>query len=286
MKNAKRIGLRAITQTALLLPLIINVACHSTAGLRGSEPETVTFIAQDGSFSGPKNIAAGRITVRLINEGRDPHHLQLIKLLEGKTADDFIAGVKSDPLRTPSWVRYAGGPNAVVGQETSEATLDLPAGEYVAICQVPDREGNPHLTRGMFKPIRVAHAAPVRGGAPKDSADSVIRAIDFRFNIQQPLRSGRQRIRLVNRGSQPHELLIVQLAPNATLKDFVDSLGPKAFGASPGRPIGGITGLEQDEEGSFPVNLVSGHYGLICFFPDASGSPHFAKGMTTEFDVE
>jgi hypothetical protein len=51
--------------------------------------------------------------------------------------------------------------------------------------------------------------------------------------------------------------------------------------------VGGMTGLEQDQEGSFVANLTPGHYGLICFFLDpASGIPHFAKGMATEFDVE
>ena len=174
----------------------------------------------------------------------------------------------------------------MIGNETSEATIDLEAGEYVVVCQVPDPQGRPHFARGMIKPIRITSGPPSRGGPTKDSADAVVRAIDFRFNLQQPLRAGRQRIRLVNRGSQPHELVVVQLMPNATLKDFVEFLGPKATGLAPGRPIGGLTGLEQDEEGSFPVNLVAGHYGLICFFPDAAGVPHFAKGMATEFDVE
>lgn len=278
--------MRVITSTAVSLVLLISIGCHSKAGLRGAEAEIVTFVAQDDSFSGPKNIAAGRITVRLVNEGRDPHHLQFIKLLEGKTAEDFIAAVEAAPTKTPSWARYAGGPNAVVSQETSEATIDLSAGEYVTICQVPDREGKPHLSRGMFKSVRVTSASSLRKGPPRDSADSVVRAIDFRFNVQQPLRSGRQRIRFVNRGSQPHELVVVELVPNATLKDFVDSLGTKVFGTAPGRPLGGITGLEQDEEGSFPLNLPSGHYGLICLFIDASGTSHYAKGMATEFDVE
>jgi plastocyanin len=275
-----------IWRTALFLLIFINAGCHSKAGLKDSRPDTVTYIAHDESFAGPTNIAAGHITVRLVNEGEDPHHIQFIKLPHGKTADDLIAAIKTASSVTPVWARYAGGPNAVVGNETSEATIDLEAGEYVVVCQVPDRQGRPHFARGMIKPVRVTSGPPARGGPTKDSADAVVRAVDFRFNLQQPLQAGRQRIRLVNRGSQPHELVVIQLMPNATLKDFVEFLGPKAAGPAPGRPIGGITGLEQDEEGSFPVNLAPGHYGLICFLPDAAGVPHFAKGMTMEFDVE
>ena len=281
-----RTATRVIWRTALFLLVFINAGCHSKAGLKDSGPDTVTYIAHDESFAGPTNIAAGHITVRLVNEGEDPHHIQFIKLLHGKTADDLIAAIKTASSVTPVWARYAGGPNAVVGNETSEATIDLEAGEYVVVCQVPDRQGRPHFARGMIKPVRVTSGPPARGGPTKDSADAVVRAVDFRFNLQQPLQAGRQRIRLVNRGSQPHELVVIQLMPNATLKDFVEFLGPKAAGPAPGRPIGGITGLEQDEEGSFPVNLAPGHYGLICFLPDAAGVPHFAKGMTMEFDVE
>jgi hypothetical protein len=275
-----------ILPAVLFLLVLVHAGCHSKAGLKDSGPDTVTYIAHDESFSGPTNIAAGHITVRLANEGQDPHHIQFIKLLQGKTADDLIAAIKTAPSVTPVWARYAGGPNAVIGNETSEATIDLEAGEYVVVCQVPDRQGRPHFARGMFKRVRITSGPPARGGPTKDSADAVVRAIDFRFNLQQPLRAGRQRIRLVNRGSQPHELVIIQLRSGATLKDFVEFLGPKGIDPAPGRPIGGMTGLEQDEEGSFPVNLIPGRYGLICFFPDAAGVPHFAKGMATEFNVE
>ena len=139
----------------------------------------------------------------------------------------------------------------------------------------------------MIKPVRVIEDQRRRRGPTTDHADSVIRALDFRFNVQQPLRAGQQRVRFVNRGVQPHEAVLVQLNPGATLKDFVAFFEPNASGPPPGRPVGGMAGLEQDQEGSFVVKLAPGHYGLICFFVDpGSGMPHFAKGMSTEFEVE
>ena len=120
-----RTATRVIWRTALFLLVFINAGCHSKAGLKDSGPDTVTYIAHDESFAGPTNIAAGHITVRLVNEGEDPHHIQFIKLLHGKTADDLIAAIKAASSVTPVWARYAGGPNAVVGNETSEATIDL-----------------------------------------------------------------------------------------------------------------------------------------------------------------
>lgn len=276
-----------IVLAAILLLILINAGCHRQPALKNSADDAVTFTARDHAFEGPISMRAGHVTMRLVNEGRDPHHAQLIKLTQGKTTKDFIAALKTEPFATPAWAQYAGGPNAVMGHETTEAILDLEAGDYVLICQIPDRQGDPHLAAGMIKPVRVLEDQRRRRGPNNDHADSVIRALDFRFNVQQPLRAGPQRVRFVNRGAQPHEAVLVHLNPGATLKDFVASFEPNASGSPPGHPVGGMTGLEQDQEGSFMIKLAPGHYGLICFFLDpGSGMPHFAKGMSTEFDVE
>lgn len=273
---------------ALLMIMFMNTGCHTAPlTLTDSAAETVTFVARDHAFDGPDNIRAGHVTIRLVNQGRDAHAAQFIKLTPGKSAEDFIAAMKAEPLTTPEWAHYAGGPNVIMANDTADATLDLEAGDYVLICRVSDRQGTLHLAFGMMKPVRVMEGPRKRRGSPTDPTDSVIRAIDFRFNVQQPLRAGRQRVRLVNRGTQPHEAVFVQLTPGATLKDFVASLEPNASGPPPGRPVGGMALLEQDQEGSALVTLTPGRYGLLCFFPDpATGMPHFAKGMATEFEVE
>lgn len=271
----------------LLLLMIAGAGCQTRPGGTDLSRDILTLIARDHAFEGPTTFSAGRVTIRLENRGQDPHHVQLIKLTQGRTAEDFVAAVTADPTATPEWGKYAGGPNAVMGDETAEATVDVDPGHYVLICQIPDRQGIPHLLRGMIKPLRVVEDSRKRTRQPNEPADSVIRTLDFRYNVQQPLRAGRQRIRVVNRGAQPHEALLVHLNRDATLKDFVAFFEPNAPGLPPGRPVGGMTGLEQDREGTFVVKLTPGHYGLICFFLDpGSGMPHFAKGMVTEFDVE
>ena len=279
--------MRGIVYATILTLIVLNAGCHTRPALTHSSDDAVTFTARDHAFEGPESMSAGHITMRLVNQGHDPHLAQLVRMTRGKTAKDFVAALKADPLATPAWAQYAGGPNAAMGNETAEATLELEAGEYVLICQVPDRQGRPHFASGMIKPVRVIEDQRRRRGPTTDHADSVIRALDFRFNVQQPLRAGQQRVRFVNRGVQPHEAVLVQLNPGATLKDFVAFFEPNASGPPPGRPVGGMAGLEQDQEGSFVVKLAPGHYGLICFFVDpGSGMPHFAKGMSTEFEVE
>ena len=279
--------MRIMPFVVLLTLISVNAGCHTGRTSTDSADVAVTFTARDHAFEGPASLSAGHVAIRLVNQGHEPHHVQFIKLTQGKTAKDFAAAIKAEPLATPEWAHYAGGPNAVMGNETAEATVDLEPGDYVVICQVPDRQGLPHVAGGMMMPVRVIEDQRKRRGQTNDHADSVIRALDFRFNVQQPLRAGQQRVRFVNRGVQPHEAVLVQLNAGATLKDFVAFFEPNAPGPPPGRPVGGMTGLEQDQEGNFLVKLTPGHYGLICFFLDSgSGMPHFAKGMATEFDVE
>ncbi len=46
-------------------------------------------------------------------------------------------------------------------------------------------------------------------------------------------------------------------------------------------------GLTPGDHALFQMAFVSGHYGLLCLFPDhETGQPHFEKGMTLEFDVK
>jgi hypothetical protein len=91
----------------------------------------------------------------------------------------------------------------------------------------------------------------------------------------------------MNHGRQPHEVVVVKLAPDSTAKDFTAAFEPGASGPPPGIPVGGIVRLEGGEYAFFATNLEPGHYGLICFLPDAeTGQPHLARGMTLEFTVK
>ena len=91
---------------------------------------------------------------------------------------------------------------------------------------------------------------------------------------------------VVNEGAQAHEVVLVKLAPAAKAKDFIAAFEPGAGGPPPGRPLGGIVGIERGARGLFTAQFDPGQYALICFFPDPkTGAPHFAQGMTWEFDV-
>lgn len=245
----------------------------------------VVFIAHDYGFRGPDRIPAGLTTVRVVNQGQDLHHIQFLKLLQGKTAAEFRAAIAADSSRLPDWVEYAGGPNANLPGSRASATMNLTEGDYVMMCWIPDKNGMPHVALGMQKALSVRGGKPTKVSEPRPSI--VIKQVDYQFTLSQRVKSGLQTIEVQNHGTQPHELVVVKLSPGATVKDAIASFEPGASGPPKGQLVSGITGIEKGRRVFFRGEFEPGTYGLICFVPDAvSGRPHFLHGMTTEFTVE
>jgi hypothetical protein len=73
-------------------------------------PSAVTVITTDYSFEAPAELPAGLTTFKLVNQGPSIHHVQLVKLNEGKTVDDFMAALKAGGP-PPKWATMEGGPN-------------------------------------------------------------------------------------------------------------------------------------------------------------------------------
>jgi hypothetical protein len=246
---------------------------------------TVVFVAHDYGFRGPDRIPAGLTTVRIVNEGQDLHHIQFLKLLQGKSAADFRAAIAADPSRLPDWVQYAGGPNAHLPGSLVTATVNLTEGDYVVMCWIPDKQGVPHVALGMQKALFVRGGKPTIVSVPK--AAITIEQIDYQFLLPKRIPAGFHTIDVINHGTQPHELVIVKLAQGATVKDVIASFEPGASGPPKGQLVGGITGIEKGKRVYFTGEFDPGRYGLICFVPDtATGRPHFLHGMTAEFTVE
>ncbi len=256
---------------------------QAVAGPRTDEAPVV-FVAQDYGFAGPDHIPAGVTRLQIVNQGHAPHHIQVIKLLQGKTAEDFRAAIKADPDRFPNWIKYVGGPNAVIPGGDSLATMLLSEGDYLLVCLIPDQKGVPHVALGMLKALSVKGVRPTLASEPK--AGLTITQADFRFSLSGAVTSGTRTIQVKNHGTQTHEVVVVKLDPGATAKDWAAAFEPDASGPPPGTPVGGVVGLEAGDHAFFDVRFEPGHYGLLCFFPDpVTGKPHFAQGMTSEFTV-
>jgi len=269
-----------------------NSAATDTAGAtataaNASAANVVHVVAKDFSLGAPEQIPAGLTTLHLMNEGKEIHQAQIIKLTEGKTYADFEAALKAMKPNTPppSWVVFAGGPNAAAPGGTAAATSTLEPGNYALICFIPSSDGVPHAMKGMMKGLVVTAATAAPAAEPTPT--TTLTLADYKFDFSTPLKSGENVIRVDNAADQPHEVVLVKLAPGKTLKDFqawlpVSDKDPNI----PGMPVGGVVGLVKGQHAFFTATLDAGDYVLVCFLPDSKdGKPHFVHGMVQAIKI-
>jgi hypothetical protein len=262
----------------LCLPL---AACAPKAG--PAVPQHVVFTATEFSFTGPDSIAPGVTTIRLVNAGQQDHHLILGQLAPGKTMADLVAFAQANADAEPPFLKWRGGANGVAHGDSTGSTTDLPAGNYVLICFLPDpTDGKPHIVKGMMRPLTVAGP---RHEAPVPVAMGEIRLKDFTF-VTPPLTAGTHTFRIVNDGPQTHEVQLVRLAEGVTGQQFMAAMAPGSTTPPPGVMVGGPGALSSGLEDFWTVTITPGTYLMVCFVPDtATGAPHVAKGMVHEFTV-
>jgi hypothetical protein len=254
----------------------------AAAPAAAAAPTTATFTAKEYTFEGPDSIPAGLTKIHLVSAGQELHHVSLLKLEDGKTFTDFEAAVKN-PGPPPSWVVDAGGTNPPApGGETSSLEV-LEPGNYAVVCFVETADHTPHFAKGMMRALTVT-ASP-NANMTEPSADVTMTLNDYSFTLSKPLAAGKQMIKVENAAAQPHEVVLVQLAPGKTIEDVgkwvMDMKGPP-----PGKPMGGIPGIRKGRSAFFEANLEPGDYGFICFVPDAKdGKPHFTHGMEQQIKV-
>jgi uncharacterized cupredoxin-like copper-binding protein len=272
--NALAIASVAVTPLASQAP---------AAGTQSSR--VVTVKALDFRFDAPATISAGTTTFKLQNVGKEPHHLWIVRLSEGKTPADFTKAMKSwgSALKMPSWAIDVGGPNTAGSHETAEGTMTLEPGTYMLVCWVPSPDGMLHVMKGMVKSLNVTGPATAAG---EPVPDITLTMDDYSFDLSKPITSGRHTIRFENRAAQSHEAVIARLLPDKTLSQAVTWLNAGQAGPAPVVLLGGASGLAKGRHMFITADFQPGHYALLCFIPDAKdGKPHFDHGMTKEIVV-
>jgi hypothetical protein len=245
-------------------------------------PNVVTFTALDYMFEGPAEIPAGPTTIKLHSTGAQIHHLVMVKLGEGKTVDSLTKAL-ANPGPPPAWATFTGGPNAPAPGGTSNVTLNLEPGNYAMICFVDIPEHKPHFTRGMFRALTVTpSAAPTNATLPAPT--HTVTATEYAFALDKDLVAGKNIIKVVNAGVEPHEIEIIRLEPGKTLEDFGKWMASMQ-GPPPAVPVGGISPFNKGADVQFEADLVAGKYVMLCFAMAPDGKMHSDKGMIKEFEI-
>lgn len=245
----------------------------------------VTVVTHEYAFTMADTLPAGLTTFRLDDEGKELHHITLVKLDSGKTIVDLVGAMKAEGAPPPAWMRFIGGPNTPEPGQISNATVELTPGYYVALCMIPDPTGVPHFARGMMHPFIVL--ASGKASAPLPEADITATLSDYAFTWSKPLTAGRHVIAVTNTSSQPHEMVISRFAPGKGNKDFTAWAYKPEGKPWPAYAMGGVTAIPPGATVVFEQTFTPGRYGVICFIPDAKdGKPHFMHGMEQELDIK
>jgi hypothetical protein len=111
---------------------------------------------QDFRIGLPGTATAGQHTWQVTNNGPQPHELAILKLAAGKGAQDLVTFLLAPSPAGPPPFSDAGGMGALTPSTSGWVKLTLTAGNYVALCFVPDRKtGKPHFMLGMLTPFTV-----------------------------------------------------------------------------------------------------------------------------------
>lgn len=275
------IALRRGALTACLASLAAPVA------VQGQAPRVVTVRAFDYGFRAPQSVPAGTITFRLTNDGKEVHHLWIVRLNEGRTPSEFMKSMNAwgSALKMPEWAVDVGGPNNVGSGATADGTMTLDPGTYMLVCWVQSPDGRPHVMKGMVKALRVTAQGATAPAEP--TPDVVMTLDDYSFTVSTPIKAGRRTIRFENRANQSHEAVIARLLPDKSLTQAIVWMNEGQAGPPPVEALGGASGIAKGRHMFITADFTPGKYVLLCFIPDAkTGKPHSAHGMAKEITVE
>lgn len=220
----------------------------------------------------------------MTNSGKEPHHVQFLRLNDEITFEAFQETLQQGPGAEMAVTQLMGGVGAIAPNGSAQVVINLTAGEYVIICFVPSPSDNvPHLAKGMVKTLTVEDSSVA---AEEPTAELTVTMKDFLFDLPETLPAGPRIIKVVNNGPEAHELNLLRLEEGKTVEDVKQYLAEQD-GPPPFLPVGGMNGLSVGGTGYMELNLEPGTYVAICNIPSpkSEGHPHFTLGMIKEFKV-
>lgn len=295
--------MKQLSRRSLWIALVAVLPACTTGGEAPSTPapNVVSLSATEYAFQAPDTISSGWTTFRLANNGEEIHYGHIVQLDSGKTVRQLVDAY-AEAIRTsgprPKWVKRFGGPGGAPPSGTSSVTQYLVPGSYVWVCPIEDSSGAPHFGKGEFKPFVVrAAASDVADRAAAPAADVVVRLMDFSFAVEPAVRAGRHTLRVENAGAEPHDLVLMKLAPGKTIEDVRAAMNPERARRpdQAGEPppsfeslvtvVGGIAAIGSGMEAFFDADFTPGEYVLICMATAPDGRSHIEHGMIQQISV-
>ncbi len=288
-----------------LAAIAVSAACAterepSSQSVASVTPNVVPLSSANYAFQAADTVDAGWTTFNFSNNGDDIHYAHIVQLDSGRSVPELLEAYAT-AIRTsaprPKWIKRFGGPGGAPPHGSSAVTQNLEPGSYVWICPIEDNAGTPHFGKGESKAFVVRTATNPGGQATPPVASAVIRLMDFTFAVDS-LKAGRHTIRVENVGLEPHDVVMLKLAPGETLEDVRSFMNPERA-RRPGKPdkpppplkslenmAGGVAVIASGMHVFFEADLTPGDYVLICMTTAPDGRAHIEHGMIQQIRIQ
>jgi hypothetical protein len=90
------------------------------------------------------DVAAGRTSFVLTNDGAEAHVLEILELADGVTLDQALEADGDSGTLVGYWQTNLAAPG-----DDETVTFDVEPGNYALVCFIPTADGTPHLMHGM-----------------------------------------------------------------------------------------------------------------------------------------
>ena len=134
-------------------------------------------------------------------------------------------------------------------------------------------------------------------GEPAGAADSTnkltVTAGEYAYEFSGAPKPGWVEVEFDNAGMEPHMMAVVGLKKGVTTKQLEaaamsddDSSFEKVADPKNGEVFGLPELVSAGQTSTVITKMKPGRYGVLCFLPDAEGTPHIVHGMVEVFDVK
>jgi len=138
----------------MVRPLTVTASAATPA----PEPQAdVVIHLKDYAFEITGNLTAGPHTIRIVNDGPQPHEMIIAQMAPRKKAMDLANWVETGKMRGVPPAKPMGGATTLAPGASQVIAVTLTAGNYGLLCFVPDaKDGKPHAMHGMVKDLTVS----------------------------------------------------------------------------------------------------------------------------------
>lgn len=146
---------------------VVRPAGDATASAAAEPVATATVRLVDHAFNADSSLMkSGRHVIRVENDGREPHDMNMMKLSAGRTMEDLQRFMNPERARRPGASddpppplheigSMVGGVAAMAPGMSAYIDAELTPGEYLLFCMVTAPDGKSHIEHGMIRQVRV-----------------------------------------------------------------------------------------------------------------------------------